>query len=386
MCVNMRRMTLPSGLSAEVPCHCCWQCRADRVRNWVGKCIAESQTSAAVDFVTLTYCDVDSPAAKWVKEPVSKERTKALDYGDIQKYLKRIRKAGHSVRYVCAGEYGTRKGRSHWHIILFWQKARPKRRVLHGNEWQDEFWHHGHVNYAPFDEGAAKYVCKYLLKWENDQEPERKTHFRYSARPGIGFNWISHVWAQRHVEQGLSPQSAKYSFPNIMRAGVRVQFKMSPHCQLRFVQDFERRWKEQRGGHPPPSSFCEKILDKLAPRICSDALERRVYVKFPYIKPPNGEKVLFDEKLNVYYFDCGGFRVLRYYWSFDEKGRRSWERDIVTPSAGARSSADWAPETRERYAQASQSKSWRAPPDHTAARSTKLGAMRLHAPLSGSAA
>ncbi|AXH76440.1 MAG: replication initiator protein [Microviridae sp.] len=336
MCINMRRLTLATGLTVEVPCHLCWQCRADRVRNWTGKCIAESQTSAAVDFVTLTYCDSTSKAAKWIKDPVAPGYAKHLVYADVQKYLKRIRKAGHKVRYVCAGEYGDQKGRAHWHIILFWQDARPARRELYGNEWQDEFWHHGHVNYQPFCEAAAKYVCKYLLDWADEKDIHRKTIFRFSARPGIGFNWLCDKWIQMHLDQKLAPQSAKYRFPDVLDGqGKPREFRMSPHAQIKFVQEFERRWYAQYYCHPPPSSWCDKVLDKAARKIVLDALERRKYQRKPDVPTPNGEPVYFDEKLNAFYFDCGGFRALRYYWSYDDDGARAWSSSLVAPARAA---------------------------------------------------
>lgn len=368
MCLNMREIRLKTGLTVQVPCHVCWQCRADKVRNWTGKCLAEAQTSSSVDFVTLTYADVNSRAAKWVAEPVTADRYKTLHYEDVQKYIKRIRKAGYKVRYVVAGEYGEKKGRAHWHVLLFWQGERPKRRIEHGNEWQDEFWHHGHVNYQRFDENAARYVCKYLLKWNNHKEPTRATKFRYSARPGIGFKWICDNWAQMHIDQQLAPRSPRYHFADIKRAGVPVYFKMSPHCQIKFVLEFEKRWKEQRGGHPPPSEWCEKVLDRIAKPGVSDALERRQFVRKPDIPPPNGEPVFFDEKMNSYYFDCGGFRALRFYWSFNEKGERAWERDIVVPSRAASLREVWASGASARYQEASQATSWNssAPPNLSA--------------------
>lgn len=353
MCINMRRLSLPTGLTVEVPCHICWQCRADRVRNWTGKCIAESQTSAAVDFVTLTYCEESSPHRHWIKEPVSDGHAEDLHYEDVQKYLKRIRKAGHKVRYVVAGEYGERKNRAHWHILLFWQEGRPKRMLkqqakrkdpnyIYGNEWQDEFWHHGHVNYQPFNEAAAKYVCKYLLKWDTEQEKTRKTKFRFSARPGIGFNWICDHWVQLHVDRQLSPKSPAYKFADVCDySGKPREFRMSPHAQVKFVQEFERRYYARWDKHPPPSAWCDKILDKLASPGCTDALERKVFVKKPDIPPPNGERIYFDETRNAWFFYCGGIHSLKYYWSFDSRGERAWSRSFVAPSVAERYRREW---------------------------------------------
>lgn len=338
------------GLLVEVPCHCCWQCRADKVRNWTGKALAEAKTSAAVDFVTLTYCSESSPHIKWIKDPVPEPFTKSLNYRDVQLWLKRIRKAGHKVRYIVAGEYGEQKGRAHWHVLLFWQDKRPDRfgwkkekglwgkALLYGNEWQDEFWHHGHVNYQPFSEQAAKYVCKYLLKWDKvpgrPDEPTRQTKFRYSSRPGIGFNWICDHWAQLHVDRGLAPQSPKYSFPDVLRNGVRVDFKMTPHCAVKFVQEFERRYYEQKGDHPPSSEFCEKMLSKVARRLVTDGLEQPRFCPRPDLTddfgPWQGEPVLLDQKRNAYYYETQARSPVRYWWSYDERGHRAWRKNLVS--------------------------------------------------------
>ena len=44
---------------------------------------------------------------------------------DVQKFVRSLRKAGHKVRYMIAGEYGERKGRAHWHAVLFFKGKVP---------------------------------------------------------------------------------------------------------------------------------------------------------------------------------------------------------------------------------------------------------------------
>lgn len=96
MCITPT--TLPSG--SVVPCRNCWQCRKDRVDDWIGRCIAESQFSTKVYSVTLTYREGTPNSA-------------TLVYSDVQKFLKLLRFDQYKVRYFCAGEYGTKKGRAH---------------------------------------------------------------------------------------------------------------------------------------------------------------------------------------------------------------------------------------------------------------------------------
>lgn len=357
MCVNKREIFSRSGLRVEVPCRKCWQCRTSRVWDWVGKCIAESKTASSVSFVTLTYGQ-----GKWVREPRPEHHSKSLVYEDVQLWLKRIRKAGYAVRYVIAGEYGERKGRAHWHCLLFWQGKEPNHSL--GNEWKDQFWPHGHVNWKEFSVENAKYVCKYLLKYEDeehiDQETgeirKRSTEFHFSARPGIGFEYLKRR-AERFVDHGLSPQDAWYYFPEVRnKDGKMRQFYLSPAAQVNLVKLFQDAWYEKlrakvrrdnpampeedvhdyvkagKAGHPPPSKFCEKINDLAATPILLDILHKRNYRGIPTEKPPGDGKIFFDEKLNAYFYWFGSKPEweVKFYWSFDEKGRRSWQRVFVT--------------------------------------------------------
>lgn len=379
MCREMYTLRLKSGLSVELPCRKCTQCRAYRVSNWVGKCLAESKTARSVDYVTLSYCERDSRHAGKIADPVPVGYSRELHYEDVQKYIKRIRKAGYKVRYVVAGEYGDLKGRAHWHILLFWQGPRPERVIddyslkgqnaIYGNMWRDQFWHHGHVNYQPFHEGAARYVCKYLLKWDSDKDPNRKTKFRFSSRPGIGFTWLVDVWCEQHLTQQLAPQSSVYTMPDATWKGRPIRFRMSQHAQTKFVLEFEKRWKERFGRHSPPSEWVDKILDKQARPGVLDALELRQYCKAPDQATPNGEPVHFDEKLNSYYFkwgerkakkgevyEPGPFECFRFFWSFNEKGERAWFRFLSAPSSAASLREQWKAGSSERYREASQAR------------------------------
>ena len=84
--------------------------------DWQGRCIAEAATAKAAFAVTLTY-GRDAMGEKL------HERAVVMTYSDVQRYLKLLRRHRYTVRYFCAGEFGSEKGRVHWHIILFFWRA-----------------------------------------------------------------------------------------------------------------------------------------------------------------------------------------------------------------------------------------------------------------------
>jgi len=92
-------------------CGRCRQCRNFKHERIVGQAIAQAQTSGVVMTFTLTYADI---------EGVTPDAAKRLDYSDIEKFLKRLRKAGYRFQKICCGEYG-KEGRAHWHLVLFFE-------------------------------------------------------------------------------------------------------------------------------------------------------------------------------------------------------------------------------------------------------------------------
>ena len=81
--------------------------------HWTGRALAEAETSTAVRFVTLTYGGGYDNSQAYL-----------LEYSDVQKFLKKLRKAGYQFRHMTVGEYGER-GRAHWHMILFFDGKSP---------------------------------------------------------------------------------------------------------------------------------------------------------------------------------------------------------------------------------------------------------------------
>lgn len=243
-------ITLPNGIQAA--CRGCDRCRYNRVKDWVGRCIAESKTSVGTYAVTLTY-------GRDHNGRENHERAAVLTYSDVQDYMKRLRWHGFPLRYFMTGEYGSLKGRAHWHGILFFQEKIPPHVIR--ERFNDDLWPHGHQMWDEPSIQAVKYVCKYIQKGVDDKEAQSK--LTMSKIPAIGGKYFRNL-ARRYVAKGLAPQGPFYRFPEAKKPdGSPTEFYMRGVTQSDFCRAFVTEWYDQRPGqHIPASPFIEEWLDK----------------------------------------------------------------------------------------------------------------------------
>lgn len=222
MCINPSFIWVTRGPKSEkepVPCRQCWRCKKNRINDYVGRCLAEIATSQQACTITLTYA------------PRSDLADKVLHPRHFQLFMKMLRRAGHKVRYLVAGEYGDLRGRAHFHAILFFEQIAPARpsdapfynpdhlhdplgsqafstqipqmRMSHIREWP-----HGHVNVDwSADERSIRYVCKYLMS-----EDKNRAWFSMSKKPPLGASWFAEKAAMAR-DLGALPSSFNYLPP-----------------------------------------------------------------------------------------------------------------------------------------------------------------------------
>lgn len=177
MCVSPG--ILPNG--QLIGCRKCWQCKERRIDDWVGRCIAESKTAKACHFVTLTYGEATEDGKDEGTRVGAKdhERTAVLTYSDVQKFMKKVRFDGFKVKYFAVGEYGSLKGRAHWHLLMFWQErvpSLPLMRRIHSKWWADEDGKPlGFVRWEKLTNKSVRYAMKYLTK--DMEETARQGYF-----------------------------------------------------------------------------------------------------------------------------------------------------------------------------------------------------------------
>lgn len=333
MCINPR--LLDNG--ALVPCRKCWQCKANRVNDWVGRCIAESQTCVGWSAITLTY----GPDAEGNKNHI---RTAVLTYSDVQKYFKLLRRHGYPLRYLVVGEFGSAKGRVHWHMVVFWQKKVPTHLVTDPKTGQEKHvpmplrvrfnerhWPHGFSQWDTGNVQAIRYVCKYISK--DMLDAERQQQVGLSKMPPLGAGYFRGL-ARRYVEQGISPRTPEYHFGDVRdKEGKPIRFRLRGASLDLFLAEFLRNWEEVHGGHPPASDLIGEYEDRIAPA----SLELRpapfrALVERPWKAPPSGEPY-FSEPHNAWACDVDGQTL---FWSYDLQGDRAWQNVIRTEAQADR--------------------------------------------------
>lgn len=333
MCKNIT--ALPDG--TEIRCRECWQCKRERAMDWIGRCIAESTTAVASSAVTLTYGrDMHTGAEDHIRSVV-------LTFSDVQKYVKKLRAArgpgfkdgsrpqgGYPVRYVAVGEYGSRKQRAHWHLLLFWLERVPPHQLR--ERFAEAHWEHGVSYWDACDTAAVRYVCKYLLKGDGKSD----IRFAMSKKPVIGADYFRQL-ADRHVEAGLAPQDLRYTFDAARdRRGRLMRFALplrSATADL-FLARYVERWRAVHGTdrNMPNSELVEDWLDRQLKASAELRFEPRAVV----VRRPEGSdlrwfmepaRVRFSETLNAWYYDHEGGQA-RWYWCLGEEGKPQWQSEL----------------------------------------------------------
>lgn len=190
----------------DLACGRCTGCRIQRAADLTTRALHEAAITEQTEgrsssFLTLTYDDNNLPT----------------DYGlqrdDLTKFLKRLRKAMGSFRYLACGEYGDTTRRPHYHALLFGLSFREDRIQIEFNGTSEQpsylspalsrLWKLGqHVVKDLTPENCA-YVARYVMKkrtGDRAAETYRRTtdHHQWqvapefsamSLRPGLGARW-----------------------------------------------------------------------------------------------------------------------------------------------------------------------------------------------------
>lgn len=205
MCVNPTFVWVQRGPGYEqqpVPCRTCWRCMGNRVSDFVGRALCEAAYSEWTCVLTLTY------------RPRLDLADKVIHPKHAQKFIRSLRDTHrYKIRYVMCGEYGSFKGRAHFHVLLFGNSADG----THRPEWphQTNFqlephWPHGH---AFADWNADEASIRYVLKYMNKVDPKwPKPWFTMSKKPPLGWQFFEEK-ADQAVAHGVLPSSFLYTPP-----------------------------------------------------------------------------------------------------------------------------------------------------------------------------
>lgn len=152
----------------KAPCRRCAKCLQYRQLRWRDRALAEllatDQAGRRSWFVTLTF----SPAhlAGILLEAGGENRPLAqierAGYRHVQRYYKRLRKAGCAFRYLAIMEYGEESDRMHYHLFLHEKGPKPVLKETIEAQWRSIV--HARLVRGETLAQAASYLTKYATK------------------------------------------------------------------------------------------------------------------------------------------------------------------------------------------------------------------------------
>lgn len=197
--------SLVEGMLYTLPCGNCRGCRVDRAEAWAIRCTHHAQMCEhGAAFATLTYTDEHLPFDNSVEVEVSQKFVRDLRY--------RIGK-DRKISYLGCAEYGERRGRAHFHFLIFdydfpdkvvYSEKRGNR--LYTSELLSQAWPYGNALIGGASFHSARYVASYVMKKRGGDAADEYYHRAHpltgefhrvtpefavmSTKPAIGKSWF----------------------------------------------------------------------------------------------------------------------------------------------------------------------------------------------------
>jgi len=211
MCIKPLNLT-----DRIVKCGQCIECLIARSAEWAFRLEQEQKDASTGVFLTLTY---DDENAIWLD--VEEGTFTTLHKPDVQKFLKRVRKAQgplknkqdyrEKVRYFFCGEYGGELGRAHYHAIIYNMKPEVIKKL-------DKLWGKGFIKVEDVTPKSIRYVTNYMLLKDDKLEKGRTKPFTtMSKKPILGAKYVvsNYPHHNEHLDEKLVAPK-KYR-PNLYR-------------------------------------------------------------------------------------------------------------------------------------------------------------------------
>jgi len=182
-----------------LPCGKCPNCMKRRTSGWSFRLIKEGERSETALFVTLTY------DTKYV--PLTKNGFMSLNKRHIQTYMKRLRKlSDKKLKYYVCGEYGSKRDRPHYHMIIFNADAEKVERAWSEYKAGCGYVPFGSIYIGEVNEASIGYTLKYMQKpgkIPKHQNDDRLKEFSLMSK-GLGQNYVSEAMIKWHKNDLLN--------------------------------------------------------------------------------------------------------------------------------------------------------------------------------------
>jgi len=185
-----------TGQYIPVPCSKCPPCKKRRTSGWSYRLVKEGERSKSALFVTLTY-NTESV-------PITKNGFMNLDKADVQKFMKRLRKLSkEKLKYYICGEYGTKRMRPHYHLIIFNADREKVEKA-----WTLDRRPLGQIYIGDVNEASIGYTLKYMTKKGKipmHYHDDRQKEFSLMSK-GLGSNYLTEnmiKWHKNNIEERM---------------------------------------------------------------------------------------------------------------------------------------------------------------------------------------
>lgn len=221
----------------KVPCGKCGFCLQSKRSQWMFRIFWEMHHQMHPGwFVTLTYNE------KYVKRTA--DNRLSLRFTDVQKFIKKLRKAKYYVKYICVGEYGSKTNRPHYHLLL-WTDCLV--------ESLESFWSNGkgerlgNIHLGRITMQSAMYTLKYIIQPKQKAgEGLEPTRGQYSK--GLGLAYLSAAVYDYHTWDYDSPvftsmvEGKRVALPRYYQYKIFTKYQRRlERCRLSI-----ERWKKKK--------------------------------------------------------------------------------------------------------------------------------------------
>lgn len=215
----------PDSWALRLPCGKCLGCTAANAKAWALRCHLENQQHRSAVFTTLTYAEDELPTT--------------LDKQHLSGFFKTLRqnihrrKAAKPIRFFGCGEYGEKRGRPHYHALIYGLHEREHRGMI------EDSWGRGIATTEYITPERIAYTAGYTAKkiattfqgsyeFVDPETGEVLVHFakhtyhlgdhwqdqfkQMSRRPGIGAHarqWVN-SWRITAVHNGIRQPVPRY--------------------------------------------------------------------------------------------------------------------------------------------------------------------------------
>ncbi len=130
--------------------------------------------------------------------PITPKGKLSLRKKDVQDFMKRLRyySGVNDIKYFAVGEYGSKRWRPHYHIILYNVDYEDIYRA-----WMDEGAIMGDIKFIPVCEASVYYTLKYMCKpgrVPENRHDDREPEFRLMSK-GLGLSYLQSKWPNWHA-------------------------------------------------------------------------------------------------------------------------------------------------------------------------------------------